>query len=97
MIDAGGIEQPDTWEAGPKFGQEAMLACPACKTATRHFGSTQQCPSCFAEWHRNGNLKRRPPEVPDGCLFVYEDEELAPNEIPALNGTGIQRGNIIEF
>ena len=97
MIDAGGIEQPDNWQAGPTFGQEAMMACPSCETKTRQFGSTQYCDNCNAEWYKTGSLKRRPPECPDGVLFVWEDEKIAPGDIPVWGGKGLKRGNIIEF
>jgi hypothetical protein len=97
MKDVGGIEMPDTWESAPKFGREAMMACPNCNVKTRNFGSTQKCDTCFAEWHKNGNLKKRPPDVPSGCLWVWDDEMLSPNDVLAWGGKGIQRGNIIEF
>jgi hypothetical protein len=97
MVDAGGIEQPNTWKAGPTFGRDAMIGCPVCNKKTRQFGSTYRCDSCFSEWHRDGRLKRQPPDVPDGVLFVWEDEYLAKTDVSAWGGKGLQRGNIIEI
>jgi predicted amidophosphoribosyltransferase len=97
MKEIGGIEQPDTWLAGPTFGREAMIACPSCKGKTRTFDSTQFCDKCGAQWTRNGVLLARPPGVPDGALFVFDDEKLSPGDVPAWGGTAMKRGNIIEF
>ena len=97
MIDAGGIEQPDTWEAGPQFGRNPMKACPYCGHAMAG-SSTYYCDGCRSEWTRDGRMYTPPfPGAPEGCLLVWEDDRLTPNDVPVWDGMAIRKGNIIEF